>query len=158
MADRITEDTIRGWIDNELVESVDTMPDPEADVNLLVEMSNIMIHIIYREPGGPILIGQEIEYDDQIQSRIQGLSESARGELVSRVRETLTTVPVIYGFTDETGANVHFAEMQRIFLECRIYPDSISQQTVMARLVDVWKAMRYLDDLVTVMDAIEREK
>lgn len=157
MADRITEDTVREWVDRELVESIDTMPDPQAEFNVLVEMSNIMIHIIQREPGGPILIGQEIEYDDGIRSRIQELSESDRAELVSRIRETLTTVPVVYGFTDETGTNVRFEELQRIFLECRIYPGHIDQQTVMARLVDVWKAMRYLDDIVTIMDAIERD-
>lgn len=155
MADQITEDDVRAWIDDDLVESIEPVPDPGADVNLLVEMSNIRLHVIHRTPGDPLLIGQEIEYDEGIQSRIQGLSESERAELVTRVRETLTTVPVVYGFTDENGVNVRFEELKRIFLECRIYPEDVDQATVMDRLVDVWKTMRYLDDLVTIMDAIE---
>ena len=155
MTREITADKIRRWIDDDLVTDVERIPDEAAEFNLAVEVSNILIHVVQRYPGGPLLIGQQIEYGDEIRSRIQNLSEREQSEVVARVRETLTAVPVIYGFHDRQGNNVRFVELNRIFLEHRIYPGTISQQSLMAGLVDVWKAMRYLDDLVTLIDAVE---
>lgn len=155
MTEQIDATRIRTWIDDDLVESVNRTPDEMAEFNFTIEMSNILIHIIRRQPDGPLLIGQQIEYGDDIQSRIQGLSEADRSDLIARIRETLTTVPVVYGFHDEQGNNVRFEEMYRIFLEHRIYPDALNQHALMNGLIDVWKAMRYLDDILTLIDSIE---
>lgn len=155
MPDRITATTIYEWLDDDLVQTVERTDDPAAEFNLLLEMSNLTIHIIRRRSDGPILVGQEIAYDEEIRTRIQQLPSTDRDELVARVRETLTAVPVVYGFTDADGVNVPFQELHHIFLECRIYPDELTQGRLMGRLVDVWKAMRYLDDLVRLIDAVE---
>lgn len=156
MTEEITAETIRGWIDDDLVASVERMPDDAAEFNFTVEISNILIHIIRRQPGGPILVGQEIEYGDDIRLRIQQLSEADRNALVARIRETFTPLPVVYGFRDEHGNNVRFGDVHRIFLESRIYPDALGQNILMNRLIDVWKAMRYVDDIVGLIDAVER--
>lgn len=83
------------------------------------------------------------------------MTESDRNELVARIRETLTAVPVVYGFHDEHGANVRFRDMHRIFLEYRIYDGNITQHALMNGLVDVWKVMRYVDDIVGLISAVE---
>ncbi|WP_265110821.1 DUF2299 family protein [Halosolutus halophilus] len=152
----IKQEQVLAWIDDDLVESSELIADEAAEFNVLVEMSNIYIHIIRRKPDGPLLIGQQIEYDDGIRSRIQELSEAARSDLISRIRETLTATPVVYGFHDRNGNNVHFAEVHRIFLEHRIYPGSIDQQTLMNGLIEVWKVMRYLDDIFTLIESVEQ--
>ena len=151
----IDVERVRSWIDTDLVENVDRIEDDAAEFNFTVEMSNIVLHVLRRRPDGPLLIGQQIEYGEGIRSRIRGLSDADRSELVTRIRETLATAPVIYGFHDEAGANVRFEEVVRIFIECRVYPDGVSQDRVMTRLVDVWKAMRYLDDVESVIDSVE---
>lgn len=151
----VTPEQIHDWIDSELVESIDVHPDASAAFNYTVDMSNLVIHVLRRQPGGPVLIGQEIVYDEEIQRRVGDLDPAVRNELVARVRETLTEVPVIYGFRNEEGQNVVFGDMSRIFLEYRIYPDGLSQHELNRGLVDVWKAMRYLDDLPTLLDAVE---
>lgn len=155
MADRINATTVREWLDDDLVQTVERTGDPAAEFNLLLEMSNLTIHVIRRRPDGPVLVGQEIAYDEEIRTRIQQLPSTDRDELVARVRETLTAVPVVYGFTDADGVNVPFQELHHIFLECRIYSDELTQGRLMERLVDVWKAMRYLDDLVRLIDAVK---
>lgn len=152
----VTAETIRAWIDDDLVDAVDTHPDPSAEFNYTIDMSNLLIHVIRREPDGPVMIGQEIEYGEEIRDRIQAMDDGDRNELVGRVRETMNEAPVIYGFRNPQGQNVVFREMSRIFIEHRIYPDGLSQNTLMTGLVDVWKAMRYLDDIVTLIDAVER--
>lgn len=156
MSDAISADRIRGWIDEDLVESVEPVPDEAAEFNLAVEMSNIVIHVIRRRPDGPLLVGQQIEYGEEIRSRIRDLSAADRSALVTRIRETLAAVPVVYGFQDRSGTNVRFEEMSRIFLEHRLYPGAISQDALMNGLVEVWKAMRYLDDIVSLLDSVER--
>ncbi|MFC4247222.1 DUF2299 family protein [Natribaculum luteum] len=155
MPQTIDQAQVTEWIDDELVESVEPVPDEAAHFNLTVEMSGMLVHVIQRRPGGPLLLGQEIEYGEGIRSRIQNMTAADRNELVARVRETLTTIPVVYGFVDERGTNVAFEDLQRIFLEYRIYPDAVSQHELMTGLVAVWKGMRYLDDLVTLIDSIE---
>ncbi len=155
MADEITRETIREWLDDDLIQSVERTDDPVAEFNFLLEISNLSIHVIRRRPAGPILVGQEIAYDDDIRRQIQELTASDRDEVVARIRETLTAVPVVYGFTDTEGANVQFQDLEHIFLECRIYPDDLTRGRLMGRLIDVWKAMRYLDDLVRLINAVE---
>ena len=155
MGKSIDSAQVRDWIDNELVGNVEQIPDEAAEFNFAIEMSEMLIHIIKRRQDGPLLIGQQIEYDDEIRSRVRSLSEADRNDLVARIRETLTTVPVVYGFHDEHGNNVRFGDMYRIFLEYRIYPGAMSQHVLMQGLVDVWKAMRYLDDIVALIDSVE---
>ncbi len=144
---------IKDWIDMDLVESIEQTPDQHAEFNFLIEMSNILLHVIRQRPDGPILIGQEIEYSEEITQRIADLPNAVRNDLVARIRETLTMTPVVYGFRDAQGNNVRFEEMSRIFLEARLYPDGLSQQSLMETLIAVWKTMRYLDDIVTLLDA-----
>ena len=152
---QISEDRIRGWLDTDLIDSVERLSDSAAEFNILLEMSGLEIHVLRRRPDGPILVGQEIEYDEGIQNQIRGLSQMNRDEAVARIRETLTSVPVIYGFTNAEGENVPFEQMGRIFLESRIYPDQLSQGLLMERLLDIWKVMRYLDDLPRLLASIK---
>lgn len=155
MDDQITADTVREWIDDDLVDTVEKYPDEAAEFNFTIEISNLLVHVLRRQPGGPILIGQEVEYGAEIRSDIQNLSESSRNELVARVRETLNASPVIYGFHDEQGTNVRFEELQRIFVEQRIYSDALGQHALMMGLIDTWKVLRYVDDIVTLIDAVK---
>jgi hypothetical protein len=156
MVENVDAEQIHRWIDDDLVENVEQVPDEAAEFNYAIEMSNILVHVIRRQPSGPVIIGQQIEYGEDIRSRIRDLPESDRNELVARIRELLTEVPVVYGFHDEHGENVRFRDMKQIFLEYRIYPDALGQHALMSGLVDVWKAMRYLDDIVTLVDSVER--
>lgn len=132
------------------------MDDDSAEFNYAVQMSNMVLNVIRRQPDGPVHIGQEIEYGDDFRRRIRKMDELDRNDLVARIRETLSPLPVIYGFRGETGGNVRFNEMQRIFIEYRIYADGLSQHEFMSGLIGVWKAMRYLDDLPRVADSTER--
>lgn len=152
----VDADQIEAWIDDDLVEAIDPVPDDAAVFNYAIEMSNIIIHVIRRQSDGPILIGQQIEYGEEIQSRIQTLSDADRNALVTRIRETLTAVPVVYGFQDRSGANVRLQAMTYLFLEHRLYPGAFSQDALMRGLVAVWKAVRYLDDIVGLIESVER--
>jgi len=158
MANDVSQQQVRNWIDDDLVEDVEPIPDEAAEFNFAIEMSNILLHVIRRQPDGPILVGQQIEYGEDIRNRIRDLSNAERNALVARIRETLTTVPVVYGFQDRAGNNVSFEEMSRIFLEHRIYPGALDQHTLMNGLVSVWKAMRYLDDIVALLDSVKQDR
>lgn len=146
---------IRSWLDDELVTGVEEIPDGTAVFNLAVEVSNLVVHVVRRQPDGPLVVGQQIEYGPDIRQRIADMAEADRNELVARVRETLTSAPVVYGFHDEQGVNVRFGEVSRVLVERRLYPDTVTRQSLMDALVEVWKVMRYLDDIVTLIDSIE---
>ncbi|WP_254532940.1 DUF2299 family protein [Natrinema gelatinilyticum] len=152
----VDPDRIREWIDDDLVEAVEPMTDESAEFNYTIQMSNMILHVIRRRPDGPVHIGQEIEYDEEFRDRIRAMDEADRNDLVARVRETLSSLPVIYGFRGTTGDNVRFVDMKRVFLEYRIYPDGLSQHELMSGLVGVWKAMNYLDTLPQLADSVEK--
>lgn len=146
---------VRDWLDDELVGEVEVVPDDAATFNLAVEVSNLVVHIVQRHADGPLVVGQQIEYGPGIRERIGGLAEADRNDLVARIRETLTAAPVVYGFHDEQGANVRFGEVHRVLVERRLYPETVSRQACMDALVEVWKVMRYLDDIETLIDSVE---
>jgi len=155
MDETVDAERIGAWIDPDLVEDFESYPDAAAEFNFAVEISNLLVHVIRREPDGPVLIGQQIEYGNDLRSQIQGLSAAERNELVARIRETLTASSVLYGFHDEQGQNVPFDDVYRIFVEHRIYPDALNQHALMSGLIDVWKVMRYLDDMVTLVESVQ---
>lgn len=155
MPSTIDSDQVRAWLDDELVTAVDRVPDEAAVFNLAVDVSNLVVHVVRRQPDGPLVVGQQIEYGEELRSRIRNMADGDRNDLVARIRETLTTAPVVYGFHDEQGNNVRFADVHRVLVERRLYPDAVTRQTVMDALVDVWKTMRYLDDVVTLIDSVE---
>ncbi|MEF8774917.1 MAG: DUF2299 family protein [Haloarculaceae archaeon] len=155
MADDIDSERVRNWLDEELITGVEHVPDEEAAFNLAVEMSNLVVHVVRRSPEGPLVVGQQIEYGPDIRDRIAGMEPADRNELVARLRETLTAASVVYGFHDERGANVQFGDVHRVLLERRVYPGSITRQSVMDAVVDVWKLLRYLDDIPALLDAVE---
>lgn len=152
MTDNITADRIRDLVDEDLIEGFDQVPDASAEYNFAIEMSGLVLHIIKRRPGGPLQVGQEIEFGDEITGRIREMPDSQRDTLVAQIREALMETPIIYGFQDANGTNVRFQEVDRIFLERRLY-GSVDQQTLMDTLIAVWQALRYLDDMWRVIEA-----
>lgn len=57
MAHKLTEEQVRTWIDDDLVEDIESIPDEATEFNLAVEMSNTLLHDIRRRPDGPLLVG-----------------------------------------------------------------------------------------------------
>jgi hypothetical protein len=151
----VTPEQVHEWIDTDLVEGVDPVTDEHAVFNFLVQMSGVFVHVVRREPGGPLIVGQDLEFDDRIRSRIGEMAPSKRGELLARIREALMADPVVYGFQNEGGESVAFEEVHHVFVERRLYPDAVTEGALMDALVGVWKAIRYLDDVWSLMDAIE---
>lgn len=155
-AGELTPEQVRAWIDDDLVEEVERVPDEAAMFNYTVRMSGIFLHVVQRRPDGPLIVGQQLEFSGEIRDRIVGMAESDRDALVARLREALMEVPVVYGFQDEQGANVAFRDVERVLVEARVYPGGASQQALMDRLVAVWKALRYLDDVWGLLEYAER--
>jgi len=149
-------DQVREWLDQDLVEDVERVPDEAAEFNFVIRISGLFVHVVKRQQGGPLIIGQEIEFDDEIQARIRGLSDVEASELVARIREALMETPLIYGFRDENGANVAFRDVHNILLEYRLYAAEANQQSLMQGLIDVWKSLRYLDDIVSLIQSVEK--
>lgn len=154
MTDEPTADRIRDLIDDDLVDECQEVSDASTEYNYAIEMSGLVLHAIKRRPDGPVQVGQEIEFGESIKTRIQEMTELDRDELVARIRETLMETPLIYGFQDVDGTNVRFGEMDRIFLERRLYGPP-EQQALIDALVAVWKALRYLDDMWRLIESVE---
>jgi hypothetical protein len=66
MCEPVAPEEIRAWIDDDFVENSDWVPDDAAEFNFAVEMSNILVHVIRWQPAGPLLIGQQFGYGEDI--------------------------------------------------------------------------------------------
>ena len=60
MVENVDAEQIHRWIDDDLVENVEQVPDEAAEFNYAIEMSNILVHVIRRPPPRPVTIGQQI--------------------------------------------------------------------------------------------------
>jgi len=149
-------DQVREWLDQDLVEGVGRVSDEAAEFNFVIRVSGLFVCVTKWQQGGPLIIGQEIEFDDEIQARIRGLSDVEASELIARIREALMETPLIYGFRDENGANIAFRDVHSILLEYRLYSAEANQQSLMQGLMDIWKSLRYLDDIVSLMESVEK--
>jgi len=151
----IDAEQIHEWLDDDLIEDVERVPDEAAEFNFVIRISGLFVHVVKREPGGPLIIGREIEFDDEIKERIRKLSDTEGSELVARIREALMETPLIYGFRDERGANVAFRDVHSVLLEYRLYAAEATQQSLMQGLIDVWKSLRYLDDTPSLIESVK---
>lgn len=143
---------VRSWLDEDLLEA-ERVEDRTAQFNVAARVSGIVVHVVQREQDGPLQVGQRIEFDEEIREEIRAATESARDELVARIREALMGVPVIYAFQDEADENVAFRDVHRILVERRVYAPA-DRQELMDAVVAVWKALRYLDDLPRLLVAV----
>jgi hypothetical protein len=149
-----TAEEVVSWLDRDLLEA-ERVEDRTAEFNVAARVSGLVVHVVRREPGGAIQVGQRIEFDEEIREGIRALDDSDRDELVARIREALMGEPIVYAFQDEDDQNVAFRDVHTILIERRLYGE-VGPQALMDAVITVWKALRYLDDLprlVGVADA-----
>jgi hypothetical protein len=149
----VSAQQVLSWLDEDLVEA-EEVEDRTAEFNVAARVSGIVVHVVKRKQGGALQVGQRIEFDERIREGIRAMDERERDDVVARVREALMSAPVIYAFQDEADENVAFRDVHSILVERRLYGEP-GPQELMDAVVDVWKALRYLDDLPRLVGVAE---
>ena len=150
MVERVTVEQVRVWLDDKVVSDVQEVSEPEAEFNLRIEISRLPLHVIKEEPSGPLRIVGESGFDtDRVVALIE--DERKREELLTRIGPMLAATPGFYTFFDENGDRCEFGDVRNIHLEHRIYPDGLTRHRLMRGVIDVAKAMRYIQNTVTVL-------
>jgi hypothetical protein len=142
---------VRALVDDAHFESVEQVPDDTAAFNLRLVYSGMPVHVVKPQPGGPLVVGGQVELDEELLSAFRSLSEFDRRQLRARIREQLTPGPALYYFLDETDANVAFENLHHVRIERFVYPDGLTQDALMAAVFAVAKKLFYLQESIAAL-------
>ncbi|NHN48070.1 hypothetical protein G9464_10725 [Halostella sp. JP-L12] len=149
MTQDIDKQTVRNWIDDDLVQRIEDVTDGDEAYNYLVQVSGMNFHIGRVRGTGPISVASTIEFDPETVALLMEREEKRR-DLLTRFERVLTIAPGWYTFLDGAGnPGCNFTEMRSIRLEYRIYPDGASQHALMNGLIDMANALVFLRDVMT---------
>ena len=150
---------VREWIDDTRVEGVSDVPDAAAEFNLQVLFSGLPIHVVKNRPYGPLSVGGQVEVTPDVRPVFGDLPAFDQRQLEARIREQLTSGPVLYYFLDENGNNVPFKDVHVIRLERLVYPDGTSQDALMNAIFEVTKQLFFLNESIdTLIENVESRR
>jgi hypothetical protein len=150
MVDHLSREQTEAWLDDKVVQGIESETTDEAEFNLQLQLSRLPLHVIKEETWDPLRVVGECTFDTE---RVAALVEDDedRQELLVRLSPVLATVPGFYTFLDEDGDPCEFPDVHSILLEHRIYPDGATQQSVMESVMGTATAMRSIQNTAAAL-------
>jgi hypothetical protein len=150
MVDHLSREQTEAWLDEKVVQGIESEATDGAEFNLRLQLSRLPLHVIKEETWGPLRVVGECTFDT---ARVAALVEDDedRQELLVRLSPVLATVPGFYTFLDDDGNPCEFPDVHSILLEHRLYPDGASQQTVMDSVMATATAMRSIQNTAAAL-------
>lgn len=151
MATHVSAEQVRWWLDENAIQDVTPHTQEATEFNLQVTLSNLPVHLIKEEAGGPIRIVGRSGFDTE-RARELVRNEESRTELLAQIGPVLAATPGFYTFLDEDGSACSLRNAETLQLEHRIYPDDASQQSLMDGIMAIATGMRYLQNVLTASE------
>lgn len=124
-----------------VIASVEQVPDADADYNFLVrDEAGRSINVIRSHSDGPLLIGANLTFDQQVLDAIQRNPDRFH----VTVGSVLTSTPGAHSYTDEHGQSVPEDEFTTISLRHWIYPDGLSEHALNTAIIEFLETMAYI--------------
>ena len=147
MSTLVSEEQVRQWLDETVVQDVTDHTDDETAFNLEIQLSRLPIHLIKEESTGPVRVVGRSGFDTDHSRRLLREDER-RGEFLRYVGPMLAATPGFYTFLDEEGLSCALENAETIQVEYRLYPDGASQQALMDATMAIGTSMRYVQNVV----------
>ena len=124
-----------------VISSVEQVPDANVEYNFLVQdEAGRSVNVIRTMDDGPILIGANLTFDDQVLDAI----ERNPDRFHVAVGNVLANTPGAHSFTDEHGQSVPEDEFTTLSLRHWIYPDGLSEHELNSAIIDFLQTMAYI--------------
>ncbi|WP_276253848.1 hypothetical protein [Halomontanus rarus] len=150
MTTHVSDEQVRHWIDDGVVQRVTSHSSEETEFNFELQLSKLPIHVIKEKTWGPIRVVGRNGFDtDRTRELLR--DDQQRGELLSYIGPMLAATPGFYTFLDEEGASSPIEYAETLQIEYRIYPDEASQQALMDAVMAIGTSMRYVQNVVAVL-------
>ena len=156
MATLVSEEQVRQWLDESVVQDVTRHTDDETAFNLELQLSRLPIHLIKEDATGPVRVVGRSGFDTD-HSRKLLREDEKRGELLRYVGPMLAATPGFYTFLDEEGVSCALEDAETLQVEYRLYPDGASQQALMDAIMTIGTSMRYVQNVVTALRSRESD-
>jgi hypothetical protein len=115
------------------------------DVELEGSDTEPTVHMVRR--GGPIrIVATEEISPDKLLMLLE--RDRNRRQLQTQIEAVLANVRGSYSYLDANGESCSIEEMRKIGLEYRIYPDGLTQHEFMNALLDIERAVTYVNQRV----------
>ena len=150
MATHLSREQTEAWLDESVVQHVESESGDGTEYNLQLQLSRLPLHVIKEETWGPLRVVGECTFDTD---RVAALVENAerRQELLLRLNPVLAGAPGFYTFLDDEGDPCEFPRVHSILLEDRLYPDGASQQALMRSVMATASTMRSIQNTAAAL-------
>lgn len=133
------ETQIRDWLDPDVVERVQSQSDGNV-FNLNVVISGLNVTVLKPREDGPVaIIARMTPGPEALASLIDRRSD--RQHLQNLLGSVFTNSPGAYNFLDSDGNPCGFDELHTLEIHYRIYPNELSQHSLMNGLLDITSAL-----------------
>lgn len=140
------EAQIREWLDQDVVERI--QPQQDGNVfNLNVVISELNITIVQPREDGPVVIISRMTPGPEALANLID-RKADRQHLQNLLGSVFTNTPGAYNFLDENGNACEFDELYTLEVHYRIYPDGLSQHSLMNALMDITSALVFFRNSV----------
>ncbi|ADJ16171.1 hypothetical protein [Halalkalicoccus jeotgali] len=150
MVDHVTAEQVEKWLDDRVVRDVERTTENAAAFSIQCRLSHIPLNVIKEDTWGPLRIVGRAAFDTE---RTAAVIENPdqRYELLARIGPVFAATPGFYTFLDEEGTSTEFPTLDSIQFEHRIYADGASQQELMAGLMAIATAIKYVQNTVAAI-------
>jgi hypothetical protein len=150
MATHLSREQTEAWLDEKVVQGIESQSDDGTEFNLQLQLSRLPLHVVKEETWGPLRVVGECTFDTD---RVAALVEDSerRQELLLRLNPVLAAAPGFYTFLDDEGDPCDFPHVHSILLEDRIYPDGASQQALMGSVMATASTMRSIQNTAAAL-------
>lgn len=124
-----------------VISGVEQVPDANVEFNFLVrDEGGRSVNVIRTTEDGPILIGANLTFDDQVLDAI----ERNPDRFHVAVGNVLASTPGAHTYTDEHGQSVPEDEFTTLSLRHWIYPDGLSEHELNSTIIEILQTMAYI--------------
>ena len=124
-----------------VIASIEQVPDSDAEYNFLVrDEAGRSVNVIRTEDDGPLLIGANLTFDDQVLAAVQRNADRFH----VAVGSVLTNTPGAHSYTNEHGQSVPEDDFTTISLRHWIYPDGLTEHELNSTIIEFLQTMAYI--------------
>lgn len=144
---KLNKEQIRGWLDEDLqiISRIERKDSENVEFRYIIWCKNFNINLFKTKKEGPLILASESMFPRKYLDVLQG---SGQNHFISQVTSILTLTPGFYTFTDGDRNSTNLNNMEAIYLEHRIYPDSATQQELMNSIIDIFTALMYVHSII----------
>lgn len=151
MTAKIRSTRIEDWLDEDILETIEEVPDPNVDFNFYVRYMSQPAHVVHPHNEDKIVVNTNYDFSVEFLSNFIDRPDHEKDEFLARLQSILTNSAASYFFlTDDDEPCGYLGEWQKLRLREMIYPDGMNQDRLMNSIFDISETRIFVADQASI--------